>query len=261
VLVAGGMRLLAAAAALASGCGTSILLSYPTHLPFFRAHNEIVTSTRVLEDPVRTTVARIETGPLRVACETTTEFPKVEATISDTYDGVGRFVCGSMAFGEGMIATAIALSDKDRTQAIVAASLVGADAIGALVYAIAARSSAVLRTEVGPGLPDVSQTCAAGLVVRAGAQRWAVKPDGSLDGDARAFASAAVANQPIAIASGGVEVPWSPGARDRCALVGQFGVDDPSGTCAQPTALVPEPVPVVTPLEIRIRIPRSRPAR
>ncbi|MGE5187114.1 MAG: hypothetical protein ACM31C_33925, partial [Acidobacteriota bacterium] len=91
------MWLLAAAAALSPACGTSILLSYPTHMPFLRAHSEIVMSTRPLEDPVRTVKARVETAPLRVACETTTVVPRVESTWLDTYDGVGRMWCGFMA--------------------------------------------------------------------------------------------------------------------------------------------------------------------
>jgi hypothetical protein len=240
-------------AALASGCGTSILLSYPTHEPFLRANSEYTVSTRPLEDRTQTTVARIQTGPLRVACETTTPASKSEVTYLDSFGGLGRVWCGFMALSEGAIAAGLAFGGSD-TSSRISGAIVGADAVGALAYAIFAHSSTSLRTEIGKSMPETSHSCGDGLVVRAGDQMWPVKPDGSLDGDGSAFAAAAVGGQSISIASAGLQVAWSPDAHDRCALVAQFGLADPSGSCAQPTEVAPAPR-IVVPIEIQIRLP------
>ncbi len=247
------MRLVAAVI-LAQGCGTSILVSYPADVPFLRAHSEIATSNLPLEDPVQTTVARIETRPLRVACETTTTVAKVQTTWADTY-GVGRLWCGFMAISEGALAAGIATNDHG-SGGTIASAIIGADALGALVYAIVASSSARTYKTVGPGQTAVSQACPDGLVVRSGDATWAVNTDGSLAGDVKALAQAAVAGSAIAIVGDGSEVAWSPEGSDRCALVAEHGLEDPSDSCAKPsevTAAAAAPR-VVVPLQIRIRL-------
>jgi hypothetical protein len=253
------MRLLAMTAAiLAQGCGTSIALSYPINVPFLRAHNDVVIAKRPVSDQEQTTVARIETGPLRVTCQTTTSTPLVEATYLDSFDGIGRVFCGFMAISEGALAAGI-LANGRSTGTIVGSSIVGADALGALLYAIFAKTAASTHTEVGPGLPETSATCGDQLAVHVADQSWPVARDGSIGGDVKALASAAVTGQTLAIASGGIEVPWSADAHERCALVGQFALDDPSGTCAQPAEVVA--TPPRAPLQIRIILPASRRTR
>jgi len=253
------MRRSLAAVLLAHGCGTSILVSYPTNVSFLRGHSEVITSTRALEDPVQTTRAQLETGPLRVACETTTVVTRVEATWSDTYNGVGRMWCGFMAVGEGAASFAFALDSTNpmRTNTqweVAAAAYLGADAAGALLYAILAKPSAKSWKTVGPGT-EVSQSCPDGIVVRAADQTWPVGRDGSLGGDVHALASAVVAGQAISIAGDGLAVPWTADAHDRCALAAQFSIDDPSGTCVTVRAAPATPnARVAAPLEIRIRL-------
>jgi hypothetical protein len=246
------MRLLAVAAMLAQGCGTSIVLSYPLNVPFLRAHDDVIIAKRPVADQERTTIARIETGPLRVTCQTTTTTPLVEATLLDSFGGLGRVWCGFMAVSEGAIAAGLATTSNGNG-GIIAGAIIGADALGALIYAIVASSSASTHTEVGPGMPETSATCGDQLAVHADGQTWTIKRDGSFDGDVKALASAAVAGETLSIASGGLEVPWAADARDRCALVAQFAIDDPSGTCAQPAEVVT--APPRAPLEIRIRLP------
>jgi hypothetical protein len=252
-----------AAALLAHGCGTSILLSYPTNVPFLRGHSDAVIAKRPLEDSTQTTTARIETGPLRVSCQTTTLTPKIEATMLDSFDGIGRVWCGFMAVSEGAIAAGIALDGKT-DGAIIAGSIIGADALGALIYAIVAHTYAGTHTEVGPGSPETSQSCGDDLAVHADDQSWPIKRDGSIDGDVKALASAAVAGHAIAIAGGGLEAAWAPDARDRCALVAQFAIDDPSGSCTRAAEVTVAPVtepPAPPPFELKIRLHVRPPAK
>jgi hypothetical protein len=255
------MRLLAVATVLAQGCGTSIALSYPLNVPFLRAHDDVIIAKRPVSDQQQTTVARIETGPLRVTCQTTTTTPVVEATLLDSFGGLGRVWCGFMAVSEGALAAGIA-TNTSGNGGLIAGAIIGADALGALVYAIVASSSASTHTEVGAALPETSSACGDQLAIHVAGESWAVKRDGSIDGDVKALASAAVAGEPISIASGGLEVPWSADARDRCALVGQFGLDDQSGACTRPTEVVAAPaLQAHEPLQIRITLPVSRRTR
>ncbi len=256
------MRMVLAHAALATGCGTSILLSYPTHMPFLRAHSDVIIATRALEDPVQTTRARIATDPLRVACETTTVIPRIEATWVDSQDQIGRLWMGFMAVAEGAASFGLALDStnpmrQDAGWETGAAVYLGADALVALGFAIFSRSSTETHKTVGPGTPEVSQTCPDGLVVRAAGQTWTVAHDGALVGDTRALAQVALAGGALSIAGGGLEVAWRPDARDRCALVTELALDDPScraeQSAATPRAAEPT-APAVAPLEIRIRL-------
>jgi hypothetical protein len=254
------MRLWLAAAVLAQGCGTSILLSYPTHTPFLRAHSDVVVSTRALEDPVRTTRARIATDPLRVTCETTTVVPSVEATWMDSQDDIGRLWLGFMAVSEGATSFALALDSTNPMRTNPGwekgtAIYFGVDAAVALGFAIFSKPSTRTYKTVGPGLPETAQTCPDGLVVRGAGQTLTVARDGTLVGDEHALARGVLAGGALTIAGGGVEMAWTPDARDRCALVSELALDDPSCRAAEPTAgpSVPD-VRVVLPLEFRIRV-------
>jgi hypothetical protein len=268
-----GVRLLPVVTFLAQGCGTSILASYPLDFPFLRANGESVIAQHALEDRVQTTRALIHTSPLRVACETTTVIPNVETTMVRSFEGVGRMWCGFMGVGEGLTATLLAVSrnTQGRDDQIGAVAL-GVDAAVAMTYAIFASSSHETWTQVGPGTPEVSQSCPDGLAVRAGGQTWAVTSDGSLTGDVRLLATAALAGQPIVLAGGGLERTWSPGGSERCALVSEFGLADSSGACAvhhpelasAPASAAPPPpsaASVSLPLEIQIRVHVPRPPR
>jgi hypothetical protein len=260
VLVGNAMRCLLATAVLAGGCGTSILLSYPTHMPFLRAHSDVVVSTRALEDPVQTTRARIATDPLHVACETTTVVPKIEATWMDSQDQIGRWWMGFMAISEGGLSLAFAVDSTNPMRTNPGweqgtAVYLGVDALVALGFAIFSKPSTRTYKTVGPGMPETAQTCPDGLVVRGAGQAVTVAHDGSLVGDEHALAQAALAGGALSIAGGGVEVAWTPDARERCALVSELALDDPSCRADQPAAAPRAPeLHVVPPLEFRIRV-------
>ena len=258
MLVTPAMRLWLVTAVLLGGCGTSILLSYPTNMPFLRAHSDVVVGTRALEDPVQTTRARIATDPLRVTCETTTVVPSVEATWMDSEDDVGRLWMGFMAVSEAGMSFAFALDSTNPMRTNPGwekgtAIFLGVDAAIALGYAIFSKPSSHTYKTVGPGRPETAQTCPDGLVVRGGGQAFAVAHDGSLGND-HALAEAALAGS-LTIAGGGVEVAWTADAHDRCRIEAELAVDDPA--CRAPDAA---PIPrapdvrIVLPLEFRIRV-------
>jgi hypothetical protein len=249
------MRLLAAvaAAAVVPACGTAIALSYPLNVPFLRAHTDAVVGTRPLEAPEQTTVAQIETGPLRVTCRTTTVARIVETTSIDGFDGVGRVWCGFMAISEGAFAAAIAANMH--TGGIVAGSIIGADALGALLYAILASPVLNEHTRTGPGVPETAQTCGDALVVRVRELTWPIARDGSIGGDVKALAAAIAGGDPIAVAGNGLEAAWIADAGERCSVDAQFGLDDPAGTCTPAAAPVATIATPHAPLEIKIRIP------
>jgi hypothetical protein len=258
------MRRMFVTALLAQGCGTSILLSYPTHLPFLRAHSDVVVSTRALEDPVQTTRARIATDPLRVVCETTTVVPSVEATWMDSQDDIGRLWLGFMAVSEGAMSFAFALDSTNPMRTDPGwekgtAIYLGVDAAIALGFAIFSKPSTRTYKTVGSGLPETAQTCPDCLVLRGGEQTVTVAHDGALVGDSHALAQIALAGGALTIAGGGAEVAWTPDARDHCALVSELALDDPSCRAADP-AVAPTTTPqrtevrVVLPLEFRVRV-------
>jgi hypothetical protein len=259
--------ILAAALVLAGGCGTSIVLSYPTNMPFLRAHSDVVVSTRPLEDPVRTTRARIATAPLRVTCETTTVVPSVESTWMDSEDQIGRLWMGFMAVGEGTMSFALALDSRNpmRTNPGFekgAAIYVGVDAAIALAYAIFSKPSTRTYKTIGPGAPETAEACPDGLVVRGAGHTLTVAPDGTLVGDTHALALAALSGA-LTIAGGGAEVAWTPDAHDRCAISSELALDDPacraapSADPATPATTTPE-VRIVLPLEFQIHIHASK---
>jgi hypothetical protein len=260
MLTTTAMRLwLATVVLLAEGCGTSILLSYPTNVPFLRAHSDVVVGTRALEDPVQTTRARIATDPLRVTCETTTVVPSVESTWMDSEDQIGRVWMGFMAVSEGATSFAFALDSTNPMRTNPGfekgtAIFLGIDAAVALAYAIFSTPSTRTYKTVGPGLPETAQTCPDGLVVRGGEQTLAVAHDGSVGDDNHALARAALAGT-LTIAGGGLEVAWAPDAHDRCELAAELSLDDPACRRAEATVAPHAPdVPVVLPLEFRIRV-------
>lgn len=260
VLTTIAMRLwLATVFLYAGGCGTSILLSYPTNLPFLRAHSDVIVGTRALEDPVQTTRARIATDPLRVTCETTTVVPSVEATWMDSEDDVGRLWMGFMAVSEGGMSFAFALDSTNPMRTNPGwekgtAIFLGVDAAIALGYAIFSKPSARTYKTVGPGVPETAPTCPDGLVVRGGGQTLTVAHDGALVGDNHALAEAALAGA-LTIAGGGLEVTWTPDPHDRCRLAAELAIDDPACRAAEAAAVPRAPdVRVVLPLELRIRV-------
>ena len=251
-----------AVVAMASGCGTSILLSYPLDEPFLRAHSDVEISRRPLEDPVLVAKARIDTSPLRIECDSTTLVARVEATRRESFDGPARMLTGFIALAEGTFAVAIA-SQGDSTAAQATAAALGADALVVLAYTIFSKSEYRVWTTVQPGLPERSHECPDGLAVHAAGQTWPVGRDGRFDGDVRALAQLAASGEQLSLAVGASEKAWKANEHDRCAIVAEYMLDDPNGTCHPAVLATATPTPAAAPaapeavgagLEVQIRI-------
>lgn len=218
------------------GCGTSILASYPLDTPFLRASNDTVIAVRPAAAPLESARYTLASAPLRVVCQRERVVPRVLVTKQATLDGAQRFFLGLpiLAEGAGSAALFADAAGSGRAGSWVGASLLAADALGALAYAILAPSRGRVRTEVGRGAVERSGACPPGVIVQTGAQHVPVQPDGSIP-NAQVVAGVIV-DLGASIQVGGRVSPWLTTPRQRCELALESHHPMASAVCATPPA-------------------------
>lgn len=244
-----GMQALLLTCALAStGCGVTILGSYPLDMPFLRAHNETITSQRALSPPQTSARYTLASGPMRVVCQTETAVPEVEIARAETFDGTQRMLVGFVALAES--ATAFLLPGRDAIRTGDAGSwvvfgVVQADALFALGYAALAPSRTKGTTEVVQGVTTRDATCPPGLVVVTGNQSFPVDPAGRIPNGALAAGRAVEVG--AAIAAGGRFATWRPAPPERCELARESGHPSMRALCTGAPARPPILPPLARP--------------
>jgi len=216
-----------------SGCGTTILFSYAIDQPFLRANSDH-NSARPLTPPVRHSVLTLDSGPLRVVCNTVEDATQMEFTRTVSFDWGGRAVVLLAALGEAGIATALALDAKNRPTNWIPFGLVAADATGALLYAILERDKYVKKRWIGYGGPQKSQTCPPGIVLSGSGQSVPIDPSGRPEGDVGWMINAVLQmNATLSISFEGKAATWSPYGNDRCDLAKEINHPQTALYCQQ----------------------------
>lgn len=243
-----------------NGCGTSILVSYPTDTPFLRAHSDVMSS-----EPIGPLMARsrltLDSGPLRVSCRTEEYTQWARITRTETFDGQGRVVVLFMAVSELAMAAMFAGYSKDKTAGWITAAIAGADGTGALIYGIAESDQYTTSQRIGPGVPRTSDLCPPGTTISGGGRSVPVDQSGKPQGDVGGMISIVLqTGGTISVSAGGRVGTWNPDAMSRCELAREINHPQTSYFCPaappvpQPNGPSGQPPPRWKPGQVTIEI-------
>lgn len=226
-------------------------------MPFLRLSSD-TNSSRPLVPPIETTTAYLEIDPVRVRCETTTVYPKVENTRVITFDGVGRAMGGFMFVSEAITAGTFATLGDDSVRPVAVA--LGVDALVVLAYTIFKDREYTASSSVGPGGTVVTDRCPAGMELRAGGHVWPVLATGFFGGDLRLLGDVVLTGAPLVVASTAGDATLSLSTTEACAVATALGV---AGACGVPMPVAPPstvapPPPSMPTFRVKVRLPTVR---